>query len=292
LLDWLAAELIRHDYAANHIVRLIVTSDAYQRAASGHNAIAAPESRLFTAPDRRRLTAEQVVDSLHVVTGRAIDSEELTFVHDGRRPISNRLTLGIPTRAWMFADLKNERDRPSLSLPRARLVVDVLEAFGWTGSRQKPVTARETDPNVLQPGVLANGILTVQLTRASIDTHLAQLAIEATSAEQLVDQLFLSVLSRSASPAEKTAMVQALAPGFAERLVPEAELVYPQAPPELPLVTWFNHLQPEANSIQQEVERRVREGSPADPRLRPEWREIYEDVIWSLINHAEFVWMP
>ncbi|MCA9058364.1 MAG: DUF1549 domain-containing protein, partial [Planctomycetaceae bacterium] len=50
LLDWLAAELIRHDYDANHIVRLIVTSDAYQRAASGHNAIAAPESRLFTAP--------------------------------------------------------------------------------------------------------------------------------------------------------------------------------------------------------------------------------------------------
>jgi hypothetical protein len=40
------------------------------------------------------------------------------------------------------------------------------------------------------------------------------------------------------------------------------------------------------------VERRVRKGPPADPRLQTEWREVYEDLIWSLINQREFVWMP
>src|SRR5690606_41166059 len=110
----------------------------------------------------------QIVDSLHHATGRPIDVEELTFVHDGRRPLGSRQTLGQPSRAWMFCDLKNERDRPSLSLPKARSVVDDLEAFGWIGSRQMPISQRESDPNVLQPGTLANGTLAVLLNRASL----------------------------------------------------------------------------------------------------------------------------
>ena len=159
LLDWLARELIADDYDLRHIVRLIVSSQTYQRAAVGKNLAASATMRFFNAPERRRLSAEQIVDSLHHATGRPIDVEELTFVHDGRRELGQRQTLGKPTRAWMFGDLKNERDRPSLSLPKARAVVDVLEAFGWTGARQMPITERETDPNVLQPGVLANGTL-------------------------------------------------------------------------------------------------------------------------------------
>jgi hypothetical protein len=57
-------------------------------------------------------------------------------------------------------------------------------------------------------------------------------------------------------------------------------------------VTWLNHVSPEANSIQVQVEKRVQQGPPADPRLRPAWREVYEDLIWSLINDREFVWIP
>ncbi|MCA9063443.1 MAG: DUF1553 domain-containing protein, partial [Planctomycetaceae bacterium] len=292
LLDWLAQELIQHDYDVTHIVRLIVTSDLYQRDAIGSNLTAPPETRLFLAPEKRRLTAEQVVDSLHAAVGRAIDSEELTFVHDGRRPLSNRLTLGSPNRAWMFADLKNERDRPSLSLPRARMVVDVLEAFGWTGSRQKPITDRERDPNVLQPGVLANGALVAILTRLSYGSHLSDVAIQAESAEDLVDHLFLSILSRSPTEEEREQFTAVLRPGFSDRLIPADQVQFPPPLPPLPLVTWFNHLQPEANSIQQEIERRVQEGPPGDPRIRSEWRQVCEDAVWSLLNHTEFVWVP
>jgi hypothetical protein len=57
-------------------------------------------------------------------------------------------------------------------------------------------------------------------------------------------------------------------------------------------VTWSNHLQPEANTIAKEQERRTRTGPPADTRLRPEWRELFEDLVWSLVNTREFVWMP
>jgi hypothetical protein len=218
--------------------------------------------------------------------------EELTFVHDGRRPLANRLTLGQPTRAWMFATLNNERDRPSLSLPKARAIVDVLQAFGWSGSRQEPVHDRETDPNVLQPGILANGTLATSLSRAADGSPLADLAVAAPAPGPLVDSLFLRFLSRRPSARERAFFVSQLETGFADRLVPVAERTEPHEPEPLPLVHWFNHLRPRANEIQAEIERRVRQGPPADPRLRPDWRQRYEDVVWSLINHDEFIWMP
>lgn len=292
LLDWLAKEFVSHGYDVRHVAELIMTSAAYQREAVGQNLAASPDRRFFLAPDRRRLKAEQIVDSLYASTGVEMDIGELTFVHDGRRQLSNRQTLGNPSRAWMLASLNNERDRPSLALPRARAVTDVLEAFGWTGSRQMPVVKRETDPNVQQPGVLLNGILVQSLSRAAISSELAQLAVEAESAQSLVDSLFLRILTRFPKPAERRHFVKALAAGFDQRLVPESEIVPPEPLPELPQVTWFNHGRHKANEIQIENARRVRQGPPTDPRLADDWREVYEDVVWGLFNHHEFVWIP
>ncbi|MEQ8790929.1 MAG: DUF1553 domain-containing protein [Pirellulaceae bacterium] len=292
LLDWLAVELITNDYDMRHIVRLIVSSETYQREAVGRNLAASASMRFFNAPERRRLTAEQIVDSLHAAAGRPIDVEELTFVHDGRRPLGSRQTLGRPRRAWMFGDLKNERDRPSLSLPKARAVVDVLEAFGWTGARQMPISERESEPNLLQPGVLANGTLSVTLTRASHQSELAEIAVAAKSPPSLVDTLFLRILSRLPKPDERKVFAEALSDGFESRLVPPDKVAPIEAIPPLPQVTWFNHGRPKANEIQLEIERRVLAGPPPDPRLAPSWRVVYEDAVWSLINHRDFVWMP
>ena len=292
LLDWLAKEFVSHSYDFRHVVELIMTSEAYQREASGQNLAASPDLRFFSAPDRRRLSAEQITDSLYLATGAKMELGELTFVHDGRRQLSNRQTLGHPSRSWMLASLNNERDRPSLALPRAQAVTDVLEAFGWTGSRQMPVVKRETDPNVLQPGILSNGVLVDSLSRAAFDSELAQLAVDATSAEALVETLFLRILTRLPNGTERTRFTNALAAGFDERLVPQSEIVRPDPLPDLPQVTWFNHGRHKANEIQVENARRVRKGPPSDPRLVDTWREVYEDLVWGLLNHHEFIWMP
>jgi len=292
LLDWLVQELVAHDYDLRHLMRQIMTSKVYSLAAKGSNMTASAEQRFFNAPDRRRLSAEQVVDSLYLVTGNKMDVEELTFVHDGQRPLEKRQTLGCPQRAWMFASLNNERDRPSLSLPKARSIVDVLEAFGWNGARQKPVSVRDSEPNVLQPGILSNGTLALTLTRAAYQSELAQLAIHAESPSYLVDEWFLRVLCRFPLPNEREAFANALSVGFESRLNPSAKVSFPEPASPLPLVTWFNHLQPETNTIQQERERRVTQGPPPDPRLESTWRATYEDFVWSLINHRDFVWLP
>lgn len=292
LLQWLAHEFVTHGYDVKYLARLILTSQTYQCAATGKNLSASPELRFFAAPERRRLTAEQIVDSLFAAAGQPMDVEEITFDPDGRRASSNRLTLGVPRRAWMFASLANERDRPSLSLPKARAIADILEAFGWSGSRQNPRTDRETSPNVLQPGVLANSTASVLLTRATQGSGLAELAVMSKSPEQLVDSVFLRYLGRLPGESERTPMVSALAEGFADRLIPAAEIQQPTPLEPLPRVTWSNHLRSESTTIAMELERRARSGSPPDPRLRAEWREVFEDVVWSVINIREFVWVP
>jgi hypothetical protein len=292
LLQWLAHDFVAHGYDLKHVVKRILTSEVYQRQGTGRNLAAAPEKRFFNAPERRRLTAEQVVDSLFAALETPIEVEEITFDPEGKRPANTMINLGVPSRAWMFTSLSNERDRPSLSLPRAQMVIDVLEAFGWTATRQNPRTDRETEPTVLQPGVLANSVMVSWLTRASYESRLAQLAVEAKSPEELIDTLFLRILSRSPSAEEKTILVNALSIGFADRLIPPEEVKLPEPPTRLGRVSWSNHLVSEANSIKIEMERRARSGSPPDPRLRTSWRETYEDAVWSIMNTPEFVWMP
>ncbi|WP_414664511.1 DUF1553 domain-containing protein [Horticoccus sp. 23ND18S-11] len=292
LLTWLAREFVAHGFDAKHIVRLILTSKVYQRAATGENLKASADLRFFAAPERRRLSAEQVVDSLFTASRQPIDVEEITLDADARRPADSFVSLGVPRRAWMFASLSNERDRPSLNLPRAQAVIDVMEAFGWTGSRQNPRTDRESDPNVLQPGVLANSVVSVWVTRASHGSELADLAVNARSPEALVEALFLRYYSRPPTAQERATFGRALAQDFGTRLVAPAEVKTVRALPPLPSVGWSNHLAPEANTIKVELEQRARSGPPADPRLVPAWREILEDTVWSLVNAREFVWLP
>ena len=65
----------------------------------------------------------------------------------GRKVRKVNAVLQHPDHPWMLANLANERDRPSLSLPRIQAVCDVLEAFGWRPARQDPASSRATDPS-------------------------------------------------------------------------------------------------------------------------------------------------
>jgi len=292
LLQWLAQEFITHGYDIQYLSRLILTSQIYQQEALRSPQPVSPEMQFFVGPTRRRMSAEQIVDSLYVAMGQVMSVEEMTFAPEGGRTSQSRLTLGVPDRAWKFVNLANERDRPSLSLPRARAIADIMEAFGWSGARQSPRTDREIDPNVLQPGVLQNSDAAVLLTRASVQSGLAEIAVNAASPKELTETLFLTILNRLPSEEERLALTPLLAEGFQQRLLPESEQRPVRFPDPLPVVTWSNHVQPEANSIAVEMERRAQAGIPPDPRLRPQWRETYEDVVWGIVNLSEFVWIP
>ena len=292
LLKALADDFVASNYDLKHLIQQIMTAKIYQRQAVGHNLDADAETRTFTAPDRRRMTAEQVVDSLFATSGTPMRTEVMSFDPDALRPAKTMINLGQPSRAWMLAELSNERDRPSLALPRAQAVTDVLQAFGWNGSRQNPIVQRETDPNLLQPGILANSTLTRWVTTASTDSALSNIAVNAVSVEALVDSLYLRFLGRLPTTPERAETMAILQDGFDERVLAEEEQT-PTTPLEpLPYISWSNHLVKESTVVKMEMERRARAGDPADPRLETNWREAYEDVVWSLVNSPEFVWIP
>ncbi len=290
LLEWLARDFVAHGYDMKHLERRILNSEAYQRRPRSLEKGATPD---FAAPLPRRMTAEQIVDSLFAAVGKDLDSEELTMDNDGTQSESAMISLGHPRRAWEFTSLSNERDRPSLALPKAQIIVDVLENFGWRPSRQEPKSVRETAANVRQPAILANGALGRWVSTLDEKSAITAFALDETLDEsRLVDQIFLRLLTRHPTDAERRNLVEMLRPGFKERILPEGKRPPPVKLPPLKYVAWSNHLSAGANSIKIELEKRAREGNPPTTALRPEWRERLEDVLWAVLNSPEFVHLP
>ncbi|MDF1787480.1 MAG: DUF1553 domain-containing protein [Verrucomicrobiales bacterium] len=289
LLDYLARDFIAHGYDLDRLSILILTSDAYRREAE----LEPTKERLFEAPLKRRLSAEQLVDSLFAATGVPIYSEELTLDVPGTSSAATFQNLGRPTRAWHFVSLASDRDRPSLTLPRADSIVSVMKAFGWRPDRSEPITVREMETTVLQPGMLANGVFATWITRLSPFSDLTKLAIEADTPHALANELYSRFLSRDPVEAEQTAILALLSEGFESRLArPACNYQKAHYVPEVREVTWSNHLSPEANFYAAETERQVELGPPATAFLNPAWRTRMEDAIWAIINAPEMQYTP
>ena len=291
LLRWLAREFVASGYDIKAVSRLILNSHAYQRATDQTLVETSP---LYIAPAPRRLTAEQVVDSAFHATGTPFDLEPVSLDIDSVRAVRVAISLGKPRRSWMLASTSNERDRPSLSLPRITAVASVLKAFGWRGARQDPLSIRETEPNVLQPAIYANGVMSTWLTRLSDRHGMTRLALEDQPLEQLVDRVFLRLLTRKPTVAEKERYLGVLSEGYETRVIPEAERIPPEPKKHEPVryVSWSNHVDGPANALAVEKEAAARRGDPPTNALDEDWRLRMEDFIWAVLNAPESIYTP
>ena len=290
LLGYLAKYFVDSGYDLKALARLILNSHAYQREAALQ-----PEGYskpLFASQSRRRLRAEQIVDSLYHAAGLPMEVGELNMDRDGGLGPETFMNMGYPRKAWQYISLSNERDRPSLAFPRIQAVIDTLKQFGWRPSRQEPLTVREQAVHPLQPGILANGIMSAWITRLSNQHGMTDVAVDARSPGELVDTVFLRFLTRKPTPSERDNFVAFLSEGFESRIIPEKDRQPVPWPKKVPAVSWSNHLSPEANSIMIELEQRARDGDPPTNALKPEWRERMEDVLWAVINSPELMFVP
>lgn len=292
LLAHLGREFMLSGYNMKHLAKLILNSRAYQRKAVGLPADQMSSAkRLFAGPAHRNLTAEQLVDSLHLAAGKTFDCEEMNLNPAGDRTAKQFLNLGNPVRGWQMTALSNERDRPALALPIAQSIVDVMSTFGWRQSRQSPSTDRDDAPSPMQTLILANGVLGTRMARLSDDSWFTAMALGQSTVAELVEETFLRILSRNPEAGEKESFIRLLQPVYASRVVAGAASRATKRESD-GRVSWSNHLSAEASLIRMEEERKLRFGDQPTARLSKEFRERYEDMLWSLMNSPEFAMVP
>lgn len=145
LLDLLAGDFIRDGWRLKSLVRKIVLSDAYSRSSTHPEEAACrqkdPENRLLWRGPFRRLTAEEIRDSMLASAGLL----DRTVGGPTAEPGKNRRSLYLPAR-------RNARDQMLASFDAADGVIS-------TPLRQNTVT-------VVQTLLLANGPLTRQAAGA------------------------------------------------------------------------------------------------------------------------------
>jgi hypothetical protein len=293
LMQFLAREFVMSGYDLKHLARMIFSSHAYQRQPIELLADSQlpAKARWFAGPVRRKMTAEQLVDSLHVAVGKKFECEDLNLNPAGDRAPSQFLNMGKPARAWQLTALSNERDRPALALPIAQALVDVMTAYGWRQSRQSPATARDDASSPLQTLVLANGVLGTRVVRLSDDSAFTELALKDQPLDKLLGEAFLRILSRPPTPEETRTFTSLLSPVYASRKVAGALANYSALKSDN-RVSWSNHLSAEATVIRMEEERKMRMGAEPTKRLTKDFRERFEDTLWAMLNSPEFVLMP
>jgi len=139
--------------------------------------------------------------------------------------------------------------------------------------------------------ILANGVLGQRFTRLSDDSAFTELALQEQSLETLINETVMKTLTRKPTAEELKLFTELLQPGYAERVNSSAEIVSRERLPRN-LVGWSNHLSPRANEIKVELEAAVKKGDPPTQRLNDDWRNRYEDMLWSLLNSPEFIFVP
>ena len=132
LLDWLAGALIENGWRLKPLHKLIVMSNTYQMS-SQPNAVAHardPLNNLFWRYDMRRLSAEEVRDSVLAVSGRL----SLTMYGPGIYPeISDEVKAGqsVPGSGWGKSTIEEQSRRSVYVHVKRSLVLPILSDFDF-----------------------------------------------------------------------------------------------------------------------------------------------------------------
>ncbi len=148
LLDWLASELISNGWRLKSLHRIILNSDAYKMSSKPDDkALAAdPMNDRFWRFDMRRLTAEEIRDSILAVTGTL----SLKMYGPGVYPeIPAEVMAGqsVPGAGWGKSSNEDQARRSVYVHVKRSLILPILESFDLAETdRSLPVRFATTQP--------------------------------------------------------------------------------------------------------------------------------------------------
>ncbi|MCA9051816.1 MAG: DUF1553 domain-containing protein, partial [Planctomycetaceae bacterium] len=236
LLDWLAADFIRHGWSLKRLHRLILTSQTYRRSSTidpnqpeHRTAVRVdPGSRLLWRFALRRLDAEAIRDRLLFSSG------ELNATVGGREmypELSGEVLAGQsrPGLGWEPSP-PDQQARRSLYAVVKRSVGDPLtEVFDYS-NKTSPLTERPVTTVAPQALLLLHGRFTAQ--RAD---HLAtQVAADSRDQTEQVQKLYRAVLQRMPTERELALACETLAGFESDRMATSGRISFrPDVPTSL-----------------------------------------------------------
>lgn len=234
LLDWLAATLVENKWSIKAMHRLIMNSAAYRRASSLDKSEGDREQleKHYAVFKPRRLTAEEIRDSMLAVTGelnRAVGGIPNRPEINPEAALQPRQVMGTFAAAWVASPLPAQRHRRSLYALKLRGLVDPdLEVFNAPTSdfscERRDVSTVTTQAFNLMNGqstnlravALANRLLQMQLDPAKTIKQLWMLSLGRQPTEREV-QLGLEHWRQATSRASKHVIARVAVPLSIER---------------------------------------------------------------------------
>ena len=217
LMDYLCRELVRSDFNLKELMRMILYSDTYQRKASDYS-LTSGEPYYFQGPTVRRMTAEQVWDSLLTMAvhnpwafqrpkpsefAGAVDLDFTVATFDSAKAKAEQFLATYDTGAIRKQMNKLQYQRNILckaSEQQAPLPADhFIRQFGQ-GDREV-INGAQQDATVPQILAMFNGPITHVMLEPGSAIVDNVLAID--KVKDRVDAIFLSVLARRPNPKDR-----------------------------------------------------------------------------------------
>lgn len=208
LLDWLAVEFMESGWDVKHLVRLMVTAQAYRQSSRPRIDVDVidPDNRLVFRQSRFRLEAEQVRDNALTVSGllvRKLGGETVRPY----QPAGYYSALNFPEREYVASPGDEQYRRSVYSHWQRQYLHPWLLAFD-APTREECTAQRPISTTPTAALVLLNDPIFVEAARS-----LAALIItkQSTTDVERINFAWKQVLSRDPTPAERDVIIALLA---------------------------------------------------------------------------------